>query len=157
MKYLALAATVTLSFASLNANAAKFEKADDRFETNACYVAATEGLDAVRALAKENDVNVRSLFATTSCNGLTFKSFAKKHQNKMALKEDTAIRIVSLTSVDRSPESQLCLDSVVMGEKAARQKHGILNGSIKCNGKDISDFSKSFNDIKVLVDDTSAE
>ena len=157
MKYLALAATLTLSLASLTASAASFTKADDKFETNACYAAATKGMDAVKALANEHNVNFRALVASTSCNGLTFQSFAKKHANKPAAPGQEAIRIVALTSKDKNPESQLCLEAVVMGEKAARVKHGMLNQNIRCNGKSISDFSKSFNNIKVVVDDVSAD
>jgi hypothetical protein len=153
MKFSTLALSAGLTLVALNASAfnLKFEKTGNDLETKACYAAATDGVKAAKKIVRAEGVNYIELSSTLLCNGMKIKDFANKYA-KLQAKSDQAktVKVVALSAMDRTLESQLCLDAVTMGEKAARTKYNMRNDAIKCNGKDISQFLKTLENTKVV-------
>lgn len=153
MKFSTLVLSAGLTFVSLNAAALnlKFEKTGSDLETQACFTAATQGIKAAKKLVRAEGVNYIELSSTLLCNGMQIKDFANKYA-KLQAKNDAAktVKVVALSAMDRTIESQLCLDAVTMGEKQARAKYQMRNATIKCNGQEIGQFLKSLENIKVV-------
>jgi hypothetical protein len=141
--------TLALTSSSVLANTVVFEKQTENFETQACYTAATQGIDVAKELLKNNNVSYKGFKNQTTCNGMTIDRFSAKYFNSTS-ESNTVLPIIALTAVDQAPESQLCVDAATMGEKLAREKHDLKRASIKCNGINISTFLKDLKDHKVV-------
>ena len=134
---------------SVFANTVVFEKQAENFETQACYTAATQGIDVTKELLKDNNVSYNGFRNQTTCNGMTIDKFSAKYFNSTS-DSIQVLPIIALTAVDQEPESQLCVDAATMGEKQARKKHDLENASIKCNGQNINTFLKNLKKHKIV-------
>jgi len=141
--------TLAFTSSSVFANTVVFEKQTENFETQACYTAATQGIDVAKELLKNNNVGYNSFKKQTTCNGMTIDKFSAKYFNSTS-DSNQVLSIVALTAVNQTPESQLCVDAATMGEKLARKKHDLKSASIKCNGKNIATFLKGLKNHKVV-------
>ncbi|GLR72110.1 hypothetical protein [Agaribacter marinus] len=150
---LILSAALTFTALSVSANQVEFEKVNNNLETEACYTAATKGMNATKEIVQKSKVSFAVFKNSVMCNGMRINEFAAKYfDKKSSITEKKTIQVVALSALDRSPESQLCLDAVVMGEKAARSKHNMRNTNVVCNGKSLSHFLKTFKNRKVVLD-----
>lgn len=141
--------TLAFTSSSVFANTVVFEKQAENFETQACYIAATQGIDVAKELLKHNNVSYDGFKKQTTCNGMTIDKFSAKYFNSTS-DSNQVLPIIALTAVDQAPESQLCVDAATMGEKLAREKHDLRRASIKCNGKNLSEFLKDLKSHKVV-------
>lgn len=100
------------------------------FETNLCVIAAKQGYQAVTEAAG-NSHNL----ASTKCNGMDIKKFAKY------FKPETAKKVVVKEVVmgNKSKETQLCVKAVEEGVGAVGHKVNTL----KCNGQSVKSFVKA--------------
>jgi hypothetical protein len=151
LKLSTLLALSTLAFTSSSvfANTVVFEKQADDFETQACYTAATQGIDVAKELLKNNNVSYNGFKNKTTCNGMKIDEFSAKYFNS-TFESNQVLPIIALTALDQEPESQLCVDAATMGEKQARAKHNLKHVNVKCNGKNISTFLKDLKNHKVV-------
>lgn len=150
-----IAATFTLASASSMAKDVVLKPINETLETQACYLAATEGLDSAKAIVRKNRLDFAKFKATVTCNGLSLHDFAyeygKKETTVVAETEQnkTASR-VALVATNTDIASQLCLDAVVMGERAARAKYDVQE-SVSCNNYDLSTFVRLFDEQEVVI------
>ena len=149
MKKLTLAVAATLAVLSSSAFAKNvvLKPVNQNIETQACYVAATEGLAATRTLLFKNNLSYASFARTVTCNDMSLAKFAKTYQQQDEAKSDT-VKQIALVAKNSNTASQLCLDAVVIGEDAARAKHDIY-GSVLCNRQELSLFVSKFADQEV--------
>jgi hypothetical protein len=130
-------------FASASSGKVQIRPADSTFETEVCYTAATQGLTEARALIIESGEHYSSFVKALKCNGHSLVRTAKmfRNQSELATTQETAkVKFVT----DEAPESQVCLDAIVMGVDAALEKHSLVRSSIICNGSSIETFAKRF-------------
>lgn len=146
---LAVTAILTLATSSVFAKDVVLKAVDTNFETKVCFTAASEGLSAAKSLVRQNDLSYGAFARAVSCNGLSIAQFAKQYGEETEITEVKGTRF-ALVAKNRTTESQLCLDAVVIGEEAARDKHDIY-GEIICNRQDLSDFVESFENKEVEV------
>ncbi len=126
---------------------------NENLETQACIVAARDGVIAAKALIQANDENFFEFNQTLTCNGQTLGQFAKQF-----LFEDSnqANETFKVKASDLNLESQLCVDALVIGENQARKKYGLLSQDILCNNKSLNKFVRSFDNKQVVVQSQSA-
>lgn len=148
---IAILLTVSVSSASALAKNTVFKPLGDNIETQACITAATEGLDAAKALVVENELNFWKFNASVSCNGESLSSFAKKYNQPASQSDVEETEIVRVVAVNEAAASRICADALIIGEKAARSKHGIVQEEIYCNGREISSFVRQFKNRSVEV------
>jgi hypothetical protein len=132
-----------LNIAGAQATTSKviFKPVDQDLATQACYLAAKEGLSAARTLVQNNKLSFNEFRIGLSCNGMTISRFASEYRTEEESK--TGQTRIALKAKNSKVESQLCLDAVKMGEKAARAKYDIQE-SVICNNLELSDFVKTF-------------
>lgn len=154
MKTVKMLLSASLIFAAHSsiASSVEFVKTTDNLETQACYAAASEGLNAAKKVLRAKKISFSQANERVMCNGLSMTKFASKYEALRQQDNDevTTVRIVALSAMDQSKESQLCLDAVSMGEHAARAKHRMQSASVKCNGQNIKQFLKSFKSVKLV-------
>ncbi|WP_395344672.1 DUF3718 domain-containing protein [Ningiella sp. W23] len=146
-------ALVASALCSINANANNIvlKTVNNTTETQACYVAATQGIDAAKSFIRANGDSFASFRATVSCNGLSITQFAKKFAEKADTEEVApTFTQVKLVAMDNDA-AQICVDAVVLGEKEARAKHGIKTETVYCNRKSLSRFARSFSNKDVTL------
>ena len=147
--------TILLSvstFVSAEANI-ELRPVNNNLETKACYVAATEGLDAAESFLQANDYSFATINNAVTCNGISIARFADKYAVKTNANEAAVEKQLStfkLVALDNDA-SQLCVDAVVIGERAAREKHGITNEAVFCNSKTLRNFARSFKNKNVQL------
>ena len=162
MKLLSLGLTFALSAISLSSTAKTitFKAVDDTLATQACYLAAKEGLSAARALVKKEKVNFNTFKLDVSCNDMSLTKFAKKYQAKITAEntlESSVKSIVeskptlTLVAKNNSPASMICIDALVIGEQQAREKYGIKYESIICNNAEIKSFVRKYQTQNFIV------
>ena len=149
---LGMAAAMSMISVSTFAVERSFEKGSDDIETQACYAAAIEGMEATKALLEENIIKFNTFKRNVLCNGMKIERFVAKYSDKSNSEdgEESVVRVVALSAMDRSKESRFCLDAVTLGEKAARAKYKMNDEDIRCNGKSIQNFLRSFDNTKVV-------
>lgn len=164
MKITTLALSLSLSLTVMSANAfaskVEFKKGSNDLETQVCYTAAKQGISAAKRLVQANNMNFNTFKTSVMCNGMSVSIFASKYAKARMGDPSVAsqtVKVVALSALNQSPESQLCLDAVTMGEKQARVKHSMRNARIECNGEDISDFLESFKNMKVVQSANESE
>lgn len=140
---LSIALLTTLFAANASAKNVHLRPADNSFETQICYTAATEGLSAARTMIRNSDENYARFTDRLLCNGKSLVRTAKMYNQKQEVApQEQVVKVKFVT--DEAPESQVCLDAVVMGVGAALEKHGLVQSSIICNGRNIESFAKKF-------------
>ncbi|MFC3120890.1 DUF3718 domain-containing protein [Agaribacter flavus] len=151
MKLSTIATVAVLSFASLSASASNvvFKAVDDNFETQACKIAAVDGMDAAKDFIEGNNQNYKRFVFSVFCNGMSITSFAKQYHVESS--EDEAEQVIALVAENSNVESKLCMDAVVLGEDAARQKYGFENETVMCNFKPLKKFVKQYANRDVIV------
>ena len=144
MKLLSVATAMTLTFATATtmAKTVVLKPLDQNLETQACYTAATQGIDAAKTLVKEHNIRFSLFKNTVTCNGLRLVDFAHEF-GEQEEKSGNIVTRIALVAVNTNVESQLCLDAVTMGEKKARNKHDIY-APVICNNLNLPDFVRSF-------------
>lgn len=147
LTFVAFSAIATTTIPAF-ANTSAFTMQNENVETQACYTAATQGLDAAKAFLKSNDVNYFVFKETVVCNGMQINEFARKYHRNNA--QRAPLEVVSLNAENQSPESLLCVDAVSMGERKARIKHSMQNVSVRCNGKTITQFLRALKASKIV-------
>lgn len=150
---LSITAVLSLACASTFASEVVFKAANNNIATQACVLAATQGMDAAKELVESNDINFNLFRTTVSCNQMSLTTFAKAYakQNIVdASEENEASNVVKLVAKTQNAESQLCLDAVFMGIDKARAKHKI-NGSVICNDQELSRFVRTFKNKEVRL------
>jgi hypothetical protein len=156
---IAVAITLTLASTQTLAKNVVLKPSDQSVATLACYAAATESLNAAKVIVRENGINFGIFRDSVKCNGLSLNRFAKKYSvqaDNTKPKSETlpeVITRVALVPQDANVESQLCLDAVEMGERAARSKHAIRT-PVLCNNLNLADFIRSFSQHEVMVRNT---
>ncbi|WP_371195092.1 hypothetical protein [Glaciecola sp. SC05] len=126
---------------------------NDNVETQACYIAATNGLDAAKKYIESNDYSFVVFNSALTCNGISIKDFAQKFADKKNALADPLEKSpsnVKLVAVDNNI-SQLCVDAVILGEKEARVKHDVLHEVVYCNSKTLSRFARTFQNKNVIL------
>ncbi len=150
MKGLSLLVVSSLAmFATHSVSSVSFEKSNNNLETKACYAAATQGIEAAKALIGLSNISYNSFKNNVMCNGMKIDAFAGKYHKTEV--QNKVVKIVAMNQMNQSVESRLCLDAISMGEDAARRKYNLRSEAISCNGKRISQFLKSFKGAKVLT------
>ena len=154
---IALAITLSLTSVVATANNVVLKPINENIETQACYTAATQGLNAAKELVSKENINFGIFKNSVTCNGLSLVDFAQQYGEQSgeqnAKSEATETRIV-LVAKNTNVESQLCLDAITMGERAAREKHAI-DLPVTCNNLDLADFVRSYKKQEVLVRTTA--
>jgi hypothetical protein len=145
MKLLTIAITLSISATSLSSMASNviFKPTNNTMETQVCYVAATEGLSAAKALLTKEGSSYRRFKAAVTCNGDSLKKFSQNFQPK-AVSEVAVENTPSVTLVAKNTEAMVCLDALVMGEQLARKKHNTGENNIICNHKSIETFVRIY-------------
>lgn len=156
---LAVAVTLSLGAAETQAKDFVLKPVNQKIETQACYVAATEGLSAVKVLLKQHRESYAIFKHAVTCNGLNLADFAIEYNlNSEQVRERFELentkepkqRQVSFVATNTNVESQLCIDAVTMGENAAREKHAI-QAPIRCNSRRLTDFISTFKNKAVVA------
>ena len=149
---IALSALLTIFAINASASDSAFQKSNNNVETEVCYTAAKQGLGAAKRAIKTKGLNYRTFQTSVMCNGLSLPQFASKFATlrSKGIEQKDTVTVVSISALDRSVESQLCLDAGTLGERAARTKHNLKSADVQCNGKSISNFLKSFRNKKIV-------
>lgn len=152
MKILTIALTLTLSATSLSSMANKivFKPVNNNIETQACVLAATEGLEAAKVMVKKERDNFNRFKLAVSCNGLSLTDFADKYQPQLAQQASLASK-PTITLVAKNTTSMVCLDALLVGEEQARIEHNVGEDSITCNSKNIKTFIRKYQDQNFIV------
>ncbi len=124
-------------------NTAVLTANDQGIASQMCIVAVRDGLKEVRKLAVENNLNYGHVLSNLSCNGKLVSAFAKQYSQNP--------KQVVVKAGDKSLESQVCVDALSLGEKAARQKHHAKSELVTCNGESISDFVRKYADRDLVL------
>lgn len=154
MKMLTISMTLTLAATSLSsiANTVVFKPANDDLATQACYLAATDGLSAAKTLVKANGYNFSVFKSDASCNGISLARFANKYQQPISVSENVVLEpAIKFVPKDNSPESMVCIDALVIGEQKARTKYAVKDTNIICNNKDIKAFVREYKKQNFIV------
>ena len=137
MKKLALGIALLVmsqSALALSENA-KFVPVDNSLESNLCVVAATEGYNAAKLVAKSVINYQAELLYLTSCNGVPIKKFA--------LDRDLVTgKTVKFVPADSSVESNLCALAASDGFDVVAKQSSADVHKIMCNGQPIRSFAK---------------
>lgn len=154
MKLLTIALSVSLTVSSLSsmANNVVFKPTNNNLATQACYLAATQGMSAVKALVKNEHINFGLFKSVVSCNDLSLTKFANKYQPQIV--EETKLVLaptVALIAKNSSVESKVCLDALVIGEQRSRRMHNLEKYNITCNNQDIKTFVRKYKKQNVVV------
>lgn len=157
MKISTFASSLALTVVSLSsaANTVVFKPVNNNLETQACYLAATKGLDAVKELVRGEDQNYIVFKSALSCNGYSLTSFADKYKPEVITANEATQPTVTLVAKDDTPESKICVDALVLGEQAARQKYDVINTEILCNLQELGSFVRKYSKENVVVRNTS--
>ncbi len=150
---LSITAVLSLACASTFASEVVFKAANNNIATQACVLAATDGMDAAKTLVEANDINFNLFKATVSCNELSLTKFAKTYAKQDIVEsneQSDKTEVVKLVAKTQTVESQLCMDAVFMGVDRARAKHNI-NGSVICNNQPLSRFVSKFKNKEVRL------
>lgn len=126
---------------------------NDQVETQACYVAATQGVDAAKSFLQAKDYSFASFNSSVTCNGISIDQFAEKYAVKSKANQEAveqSLSKVKLVAMNNR-ESQLCVDAVLLGEKEARVKHDAINDVIYCNNKTLGSFARSYQDKNIVL------
>ena len=115
---------------------------DRTAETNLCIRAAKEGFDAVKTQVKEAGELTQKELATTICNGLTIKRFAKKFTRPTRAQSETIH--YQFKPLDDSSESRICAIAAEKGLSTAIKVGGQEVRGLICNGKDIAYFARQY-------------
>ncbi|MFT6270540.1 MAG: hypothetical protein ACJAVV_003379 [Alphaproteobacteria bacterium] len=152
MKLLTIALTLTLSATSLSSMANKivFKPVNGNIETQACLLAATQGLKAAKIMVKKERVNFNRFKLAVSCNGLSLTEFANKYQPQIAQEVDPQSKPI-ITLVAKNNESMVCLDALVVGEDKARKQHNVGDDSITCNDQNLKTFLRKYQKENFIV------
>lgn len=139
----------TITFASVSQSEnVVLKPVNDNIETQACYVAATEGVNQAKSFLRANAFSFANFNSAVKCNGIGIADFAEKYSVK---NDDTETAVqeelgtFKLVAMDNSA-SQLCVDAVLLGERKARIKHNALNDVVFCNDKSLGRFTRVFKD-----------
>ncbi|MBF7071932.1 ABC transporter ATP-binding protein [Glaciecola sp. MH2013] len=144
MKTLLSIALATSVFASsVSATNVQLRPADSTFETQVCFTAATEGLEAARTMVKNSGENFARFTSTLSCNGYSLERAARIFSQKTTPVTPEKITKVKFIT-DEATESKVCRDAVLIGVDAALEKHDLSSPNIICNGRTIESFIKRF-------------
>jgi hypothetical protein len=76
---LSMAASCLGLNASAQASNITLKPVNDETETQACFVAATEGLDSARSFIRKSGYSYRSFQILVKCNGMNITVFANKY------------------------------------------------------------------------------
>lgn len=154
----ALMASAFVANADVNTHLTKtqsttFKAMDDNLATQYCIAAATKGLNAVKQMAKNDQSSFIELKKTISCNGYSLTSFSEKfaESTRKSSKTITQAQVIKVLANDNSKESKLCVDALVLGEHAARQKHELPRTPIICNNMSLQDFVEEFKERELIV------
>lgn len=147
---LAIALTLAACTGSAFAKEVVFKPILENFETQVCLTAATEGLNASKALILENEQRYSTFTSSLTCNGLSLASFANKY-TQVEEQAPKNTKPVTLIAKNTNIASKVCLDALVMGETKARQKHNITKDHISCNNQNISRFVRRYSNETVIV------
>ncbi len=118
----------------------------DDFASQACMIAASKGLKAVRTFSLESNINYYAVKNKLKCNGQSLTAFAKTYHK---LKTEKT-RTVSVLANDSTAVSQVCVDALVIGEKDALQKHNLVGKTVRCNNESITKFVQKFAGVQVI-------
>ncbi len=145
MKNLLTAVLLTLTSSQAFATQAdvKFVGVDTTEATNLCLSAAKVGYYKAKKMAKSSVMFNEVEFASTQCNGLPIRQFARKYQ--MA-ESTTTEKVISyqFKTVDNTQESQICAVAAKDGLKQALNIGGAQARFIVCNGLRIESFARKF-------------
>jgi len=150
----AVSITASCFSASLNAQTKDIvlKPKNDKVETHACYVAATQGLDSALSFIASNEPSIMAHEPPIICNGMSIRDFADKYaENTQAQRSDKDKAEKMFKLVAENEASQLCVDAVVLGEKEARKKYGALGEPVYCNEKTLKHFVRSFANKNVIL------
>ncbi len=117
---------------------------EDSFASQACAIAANQGLSSVRRFSNENNVNYYEVKRYLTCNGKNIEIFAK--QFKQATAKNTKVM-----SSDNSVLSQVCIDALSIGKTQALKKHELSGYSVNCNEVSISTFVEQLSNSETKV------
>jgi hypothetical protein len=152
---LALAVIIPVtSFASVSeANNIVLKPINDKVETQACYVAATQGIKAAKSFLQAEDYSFSVFNTAVTCNGIRITDFADKYtvkSNDGSEAVEKQLSKVKLVAMDNK-ESQLCVDAVLLGEREARLKNDAINEVVYCNSQTLGRFARSYRNKNVTL------
>lgn len=153
MKTLTLGLALSLSLSTFThmseAANVKFKAMDDSFASQVCIVAATDGINSARTLVTKQGHSFKEFAASLTCNGKSLRNFSKSWEADK--QTETTEKQVKLVVKNNNPESQLCLDALVMGEEAARVKYDAKFENIICNDRTLASFLRQYSNQDVIV------
>lgn len=140
MKKLVLGSITLLTLLSSHAFASSsgISMANQNFETKICYVAATEGLAAAKALVSNKGLSFRKFEKSVTCNNKDIASFAQDFVSDQTQRNSQAK--VELVATNNDIESKICLESLTHGIDKTAAKYKINKDYIRCNGKPLPRF-----------------
>lgn len=150
MKFSTFAIAITFSVASLQAVAQNviLKPVDEKFETQVCYLAATEGYAEAKQLIRSRNESVSEFAASVTCNGDRLKAFAHKYANNKITEDAVTVELVAK---DSDIASQACVEAISIGEEDARAKYSLEGEQILCNYKEMSEFVRKYDTENVVV------
>lgn len=154
MKISTIAITVALTLSSLSSMASNvvFKPINESFATKACHVAATEGMGAAKKLVLAENIDFYAFKSSVKCNNITMTQFANKYAEKTTAESIQVSKpVITLVAKTDTIASQVCLDSLVIGENEARKKYNMLNDTIICNNKQLKTFVRKYKKQNVVV------
>lgn len=133
-----------LLFSSLLASNAlaeesSFIKGKDDFVTNACYVAATEGMDAVKVMVEKRNLSFREFKKDVACNKMPIAEFAAQYANKKEPKDK-----VELVAENNNLESQVCIAALTESLADIRKRFKVNPDYIRCNQLKLTRFVEKY-------------
>ncbi|MEM0909943.1 MAG: hypothetical protein AAGJ37_03155 [Pseudomonadota bacterium] len=143
-----IAITAAISFGAV-ANEEQFVKSNDDFITQSCYVAATEGIDAVKKLVESRFLSFKDFEKDVVCNGVTIDKFAKQH----SAPAPTGQR-VQLIATNNDLESRVCMAALTKDLDDVVKEFRINKEYIVCNRLSLTRFLEKNNDLIVANNTT---
>ena len=134
---LLLAASLFVSVTATAQSSTYFSK-DNKLESNLCVVSANEGFSAARKMAAQHGVTLSRFSKSILCNGQDIRDIAKKETAVQP-----AVSKIEVFAKDSHQETQLCITALKQGLQPVRKQIGNLS-SLKCNGQNVTDFVKRY-------------
>ncbi len=139
--------TAAFSFNSLASDGPSkepFVKVNDDFVTQSCYVAATQGMPAVKKLVESRFLSFNDFKKDVVCNGIDIEKFAKQ-----AKAPSPVGRQVQLIATNNDLESRVCMAALTKNLDDVVKEYRINKDYIVCNRLSLTRFLEKNNDLLV--------
>lgn len=142
-----IALTTAFSFnvaASERQDDARFVKASDDFVTQSCYIAATQGIGAVKKFVESKFLSFNDFKKDVVCNGVAIDKFASQYKAPKPVAKQ-----VQLIATNNDLESRVCMAALTKNLDEVVKEYRINKDYIVCNRLSLTRFLEKNNDFLV--------